>query len=88
MFAEAVRGVQVPTLFGGGPAYGPLSMPSTWMYRAFVFITGWPISRSDPQQNQRVLETLERLVQVGAAHGWGEYRTPPALQETVVRSYS
>jgi (+)-pinoresinol hydroxylase len=88
VFAEACRGIDVPTLFGGGPAYGPLSLPQTWMYRAFVFITGWPISRMDPQLNQRVYDAVLRLVQIGAEHGWGEYRTPPAFQQQVVQTYS
>jgi 4-cresol dehydrogenase (hydroxylating) len=88
VFGDASRGVDVPTLFGRGQPYGPLSLPSTWMYRAFVFITGWPISRSNPAQNQRVYDALLRLVHVGAEHGWGEYRTPPAFQQEVVQTYS
>ena len=88
VFADAVRGVDIPTIFGRGPAYGPFSTPSTWMFRAFVLITGWPISRSNPDQNRRVSEALRKLVQVGAEHGWGEYRTPPAFQDDVVKTYS
>jgi 4-cresol dehydrogenase (hydroxylating) len=88
VFGEASRGLDVPTIFGQGPAYGPLSLPSTWMYRAFVLITGWSMSRENPALNQRVYQALQRLVQVGAEHGWGEYRTPPALQDLVVSTYS
>jgi len=88
VFGEASRGVDVPTLFGRGNPYGPLSTPQTWMYRAFVLISGWPISRENPAQNQRVIDALRHLVQVGAEHGWGEYRTPPAFQQEVVKTYS
>ena len=27
-------------------------------------------------------------MQIAAEHGWGEYRTPPAYQEAVLRTYS
>ena len=88
VFGEAARGVDVPTLFGRQNPYGPLSMPQTWMYRAFVLISGWPISRENPAQNQRVIDAIQRLVQVAAEHGFGEYRTPPAFQQQVVKTYS
>src|SRR6185437_14920534 len=90
-FGEVCRGVlDLPGILGGaaGPAYGPLWAPATLMPRVFAAISGWPISRSNPQQNQRVYAVLQQLVQVGAEHGWGEYRTPPALQQQVVQTYS
>jgi (+)-pinoresinol hydroxylase len=85
VLGDASQGMKATS---GLPAYGPLSTPSTWMYRAFVLISGFPISRSNPEQNKSVHATLQRLVEVAAEHGWGEYRTPPALQEAVVNTYS
>ena len=91
-FGEAVRGMgalDLPTFFGrGGNAYSPFDAPATWMFRAFVFLSGWAASRSDPQQNKKVYEIVTKLIQVAADHGWGEYRTPPAFQDAVVKAYS
>jgi 4-cresol dehydrogenase (hydroxylating) len=58
------------------------------MYRAFIFIMGFPISRSDPEQNRRTREIFRTLVRVGAEHGWGEYRTAPVFQDEVMATYS
>lgn len=81
VFARAAKAV------GGPPLYGPLSTPSTWMYRAFVLITGFSISRTDPAVNKTTRDTINRLIDVAAEHGWGEYRTPPAFQDRVMAKY-
>lgn len=81
VFAKAAKAI-------GGPAlYGPLNTPSTWMFRAFVMITGFSISRSDPAVNKSTRDTINRLIDVAAEHGWGEYRTPPAFQDHVMEKY-
>ena len=85
VFGTAVRDVKLPTM---GPLYSPFHTPATWMFRAFVFISGFPVSRSNPEQNKRMQELVLKLIDVGAQHGWGEYRTPPALQEAVSNTYS
>ncbi|MBI4265819.1 MAG: FAD-binding oxidoreductase [Acidobacteria bacterium] len=73
----------------GGPALiSPFSMPATWMYRAFVFLMGFPISRSDVTVNQRTRETMREIIKVAAEHGWGEYRAAPAFQDDVMAAYS
>lgn len=87
-FGEAVRGLDLPTFGGRGGAYTPFDAPATWMFRAFVFLSGWPASRSNPEQNKKVYDVVLRLIQVAADHGWGEYRTPPAFQDAVVKAYS
>lgn len=87
-FGEAVRGLDLPTFGGGRSAYSPFDAPATWMFRAFVFLSGWPASRSDPEQNKKVYDIMMKLIQVAADHGWGEYRTPPAFQDAVVKAYS
>ena len=38
--------------------------------------------------NQRLREAFMRLANAGAAHGWGEYRTPPIFQDLVMSQYS
>lgn len=91
VFGEVVREVKMPSVFGPagrGRFYGPFHLPSTWMYRAFVLISAWPISRSDEDHNKQVREVIHRLVRAGADHGFGEYRTAPAFQDEVVRTYS
>jgi len=87
-FSDALRGVDLPTREGGNNPYTPFNAPSTWMFRAFVFLSGWPASKSNPQQNKQVYDIILKLIQVAADHGWGEYRTPPAFQDAVVKAYS
>jgi 4-cresol dehydrogenase (hydroxylating) len=87
-FGEAVRGIDLPTFGGGRNPYTPFNPPATWMFRAFVFLSGWPASKSNSDQNKRVYDIINKLIQVAADHGWGEYRTPPAFQDAVVKAYS
>jgi len=58
------------------------------MFRAFVFLSGWPATRDNPKQNKQVYDIMLRLIQVAADHGWGEYRTPPAFQDAILKAYS
>jgi FAD/FMN-containing dehydrogenase len=64
------------------------TMPATWMFRAFIFIMAFPISRTNVEQNRRSREAFRALVKVAAEHGWGEYRTAPAFQDDVMAAYS
>ncbi len=66
----------------------PASTPATWMYRAFIFIMGFPVSRIDVEANQRQREAFTRLANLGAERGWGEYRTPPIFQDLIMGHYS
>ncbi len=91
VFGEVIKDVKMPKVFGPGGRgrfYGPFHLPATWMYRTFVLISAWPISRSDDEHNKQVREVIQRLVRAGADHGFGEYRTAPAFQDDVVRTYS
>jgi 4-cresol dehydrogenase (hydroxylating) len=82
VFMDAFRELGAP------PLVDPFSPPYTWPYRAFVFIMGFPISKTDVAQNQRTREVFSTLVQVAADHGWGEYRTAPLFQDEVMATYS
>ena len=63
------------------------SLPTTYWNRAFIYLFGFPVSR-DIATNKSNRAKFERLVQIAAEHGWGEYRTPPAYQEAVLSTYS
>jgi 4-cresol dehydrogenase (hydroxylating) len=66
----------------------PFTMPATWMFRAFIFIMAFPISRTNVEQNRQSREVFRFLVKVAAEHGWGEYRTAPVFQDDVMAAYS
>jgi hypothetical protein len=36
----------------------PFSVPAAWMYRAFVFIMGFPVYRNNVEQNKKTRELL------------------------------
>ncbi|MBI4266438.1 MAG: FAD-binding oxidoreductase [Acidobacteria bacterium] len=82
VFNPVVREVGFPNMVSFFKA------PNTWMFRAFVFLYSFPISRSDRAQNRRVREAFPRLVRAAAERGWGEYRTPPVFQDLVMDAYS
>jgi len=84
IFTEGMRdmGVDYPD------AYGPFTAPFTWMPRIFALTTGMPVSRTDPAVNKASRETMRKLIELGARHGYGEYRTPPLFQDQVMGTYS
>ena len=82
VFMKTFRDMGVPSMVS------PFSMPATWMFRAFIFIMGFPVYRNNVEQNKKTREVFRRLIQVAAEHGWGEYRTPPAFQQQVTDAYS
>ncbi|HEX8788681.1 MAG TPA: hypothetical protein VF793_21025, partial [Telluria sp.] len=67
---------------------GPFTPPNTWFYRAHACILVFLISRSDVEGNRKLREAFKHLIQVAAAHGWGEYRTPPMFQDAVRATYN
>jgi 4-cresol dehydrogenase (hydroxylating) len=40
------------------------------------------------ESNRAVRRTFQRLVEVAAEHGWGEYRTHTAFMDECARAYS
>lgn len=84
IFTEGMRDMKVDYPF----AYSPFTPPFTWMPRIFALTTGLPVSRSNPDVNRQARETMRKLIALGAAHGYGEYRTPPLFQDQVMGTYS
>jgi 4-cresol dehydrogenase (hydroxylating) len=62
--------------------------PACWHYRAFIMISSLPVSRLNPEINRRSREAFQRLAQVAAENGWGEYRSPPFGVDFVMDAYS
>jgi hypothetical protein len=79
VFSKAAKDLGLPFL--------NFSLPSTYWTRSFIFLFGFPITH-DVATNRKNRETFKKLIQLCAEHGWGEYRTPPAFQDTVMETYS
>ena len=79
VFGQAAKDLGLPM--------SPLSVPSTYWLRAFIFIFGFPITH-DAAVNKKNREAFKTLIKVAAEHGWGEYRTAPAFQDAVMDTYS
>ncbi|HRO88186.1 MAG TPA: FAD-linked oxidase C-terminal domain-containing protein, partial [Chiayiivirga sp.] len=67
---------------------GPFTAPQTWNYRTNIFMVPFFVSRSDKARNAKVREQYVKLVEIAARHGWTEYRTAPAFQDVVAKTYS
>ena len=63
------------------------SLPTCYWERGFIYLFGFPITH-DVETNKRNRASFKRLVQIAAEHGWGEYRTAPAHQGSVMDTYS
>jgi 4-cresol dehydrogenase (hydroxylating) len=59
----------------------------TYYPRSFFFLFTFPIEH-DVEKNRKMRAAFKRLVQVGAEHGWGEYRTHLAFMDDVANAYS
>ena len=70
-----------------GLPFQPIALPSTYWQRAFIFIFGFPITH-DVATNQKNRRAFEAIVKIAADHGWGEYRTAPAYQDSIMDTYS
>lgn len=79
VFNEAAKEFGLPAL--------EFSLPSTYWERAFIFIFAFPVTR-DIETNKKNRAAFKKLVQRAAEHGWGEYRTAPAYQDTIMGTYS
>jgi (+)-pinoresinol hydroxylase len=62
-------------------------MPACFWERCFIFILATPVTE-DPAVNKRYREGIKKLIAVGGQHGWGEYRTAPVFQKSVMDVYS
>jgi (+)-pinoresinol hydroxylase len=72
---------------GVAPRNQFFALPWSFFPRSFVLLFGFPIEHS-VEQNQRTRQVFEKLAQVAAEHGWGEYRTHTAFMDLVSSKYS
>jgi (+)-pinoresinol hydroxylase len=79
VFSQAAKDIGLPSI--------AFSLPSTYWTRSFIFLFGLRITH-DVATNKKNRESFKKLIQICAEHGWGEYRTPPAFQDTVMDTYS
>ena len=79
VFAAAAKEFGLPFL--------SFNLPSTYWERAFIYIFAFPVTR-DAEFNKRNRAAFARLIQVAAEHGWGEYRTAPAFQDAIMKTYA
>jgi len=79
VFNEAAKEFGIPAL--------AFSLPSCYWERAFIFIFAFPVTR-DVETNKKNRAAFKKLVQRAAEHGWGEYRTAPAYQDTIMSTYA
>ena len=79
VFAAAAKEFGLPFL--------SFNLPSTYWERAFIYIFAFPVT-PDREFNKRNRAAFAKLIQVAAEHGWGEYRTAPAFQDAIMKTYS
>jgi (+)-pinoresinol hydroxylase len=79
VFTEAAKELDLPV-----PTF---SLPTCYWERGFIYLFGFPITH-DVETNKKNRASFKRLVQIAAQHGWGEYRTAPAHQASVMDTYS
>jgi FAD/FMN-containing dehydrogenase len=63
------------------------ALPWSYYRRALVLLFGLPTSH-DIEQNRESRLIFDRLVEVSAENGWGEYRTHVAFMDRVAEAYS
>ena len=80
VIGPVLRSVGAPMAFG-------MSVPVPCWERSFIFVIAFPISK-DPAVNKKTRAAFRRIIEVAAENGWGEYRTPVAFQDDVMRTYS
>ena len=71
----------------GMPLFTTFTLPACFWERCFIFILATPVTE-DPKTNQRYREGFKKLIEIGGQHGWGEYRTAPVFQKSVMDVYS
>ncbi|MCY1291090.1 4-cresol dehydrogenase [hydroxylating] flavoprotein subunit [compost metagenome] len=65
----------------------PFALPAPFFERTFLFIVGFPIT-DDTEMNKASVKAYRTLLDIGAQHGWGEYRCHPEFQDQAMSLYS
>jgi 4-cresol dehydrogenase (hydroxylating) len=70
--------------------YVGFNAPIPLGYTPHMFLMIFPvfISKADPEMNRKGLGLLKYLIDLGAKHGFGEYRAAPALQDFIMERYN
>ena len=86
VFEEAAR--TIPTL-QNVPIWNlrPFALPAPFYERSFLFIVGFPIT-DDAAMNKSIIKAYRTMLDIGAQHGWGEYRCHPEFQDQAMGLYS
>lgn len=70
--------------------YVGFNAPIPLGYTPHMFLMIFPvfISKTNPEMNRKGMDLLKYLIDLGAKHGFGEYRAAPALQDFIMERYS
>jgi len=80
-FGQAYAGLGVP------PRNQYFSLPWTFFPHSLVLLVG-VLTWHDVEKNRESRKVFQRLVEVAAEHGWGEYRTHVAFMDEIAGVYS
>lgn len=71
----------------GMPLFSTFTLPACFWERSFIFILATPVTE-DRDINRKYVAGFKKLIELGGQHGWGEYRTAPVFQKSVMDVYS
>jgi len=70
------------------PFFTAITTPLHWHPFTFQLVYAPSVSRDDREHNARVHRSMLRIIEVAAAHGWGDYRAATIYQDAVADSYA
>jgi FAD/FMN-containing dehydrogenase len=70
------------------PFFTAVTAPLHWHPFAFQMVFAPQVYRDDPARNAIVHRAMQRVVEVAAEHGWGDYRAATVYQDAVAATYS
>src|SRR3546814_2363261 len=66
------------------PRPSVLTMPLQWHQTCFYMWAGFPLQATERPMSEALAHMLERVLDVNAKNGWGEYRAEPLLQDKAI----
>ena len=70
------------------PRPSVLTMPLQWHQTCFYMWAGFPLQAENRPLSEALADMLDRILDVNAANGWGDYRAEPLLQDKVAEHYN
>ena len=70
------------------PFFTAVTAPLHWHTFAFQLVFAPQVYRDDPARNAVTHRAMQRVVEVAADHGWGDYRAATVYQDAVAATYS